>query len=124
MPEVHFARQGIKVQVPMGTSIREAAKRIKLPLEAGVFRLINCYGHGVCGECCVIVMEGAENLTPVTEGEETYKRPRNLRQQTGFGLVQEDGERLACQARVLGDVKVWTHRRKGLPPEHLGGATS
>lgn len=50
----------------------------------------SCGGIGVCNRCRVRIVEGSENLTPPTRFE---KLP---------------GERLACQAIVLGDCIVTT----------------
>ncbi len=67
MPVVSFAREGISIEVPKGTTLRQAARRCGINLYSHVFRLINCWGTGRCGECRVIVTEGWENLSGVTD---------------------------------------------------------
>ena len=116
MHTVRFVREGVTIEVEPGTSIRQAAKRCGMQLYSHVFRLINCYGFGLCGECRVIVVDGMDNLSPVTEREKTFKRPSRSRHKGTFGVYVDEGERLACQARVYGDVTVWTRPRSGRPP--------
>jgi len=55
-----------------------------------------CGGHARCSTCRVLVLEGAENLAPRTEAE------AKLAAAKGF----PDNIRLACQAKVMGDIKV------------------
>ena len=116
MPTVTFARERITIEVPAGTPIRDAAKRCNINLYSHVFRLIQCYGFGLCGECRVIVTDGVGNLSPVTENETKFKRPSQSRHKGTFGIYVDDGERLPCQARVHGPVTVWTRPRDGGPP--------
>lgn len=115
MPTVSFAREGIRVDVEHGQTIREAAQRADIRLYTGIFRLINCFGFGMCGECRVLVTDGMDRLGGVTEGERTFKRPRQDRSLGTFGIYETRGERLPCQAKVLGDVTVWTRPRDGTP---------
>jgi len=66
-----------------------------------------CGGRGICGLCVMEVEEGRENLGPIgIEERELLTR-----------LYGADGERpevrLACRAKVLGDVTV---RRRGVKP--------
>lgn len=56
-----------------------------------------CMGKGLCATCHVVVVKGAENLSPRTE-----KELRALERLTGC----MPDSRLSCQARVLGDVSV------------------
>ena len=73
-----------------GKTILDAA------LKAGVDLAILCGGKGFCGKCQVAVVEGAENLSPLTEAERKHLSPEKI----------ELGFRLACQARVYGDIVV------------------
>jgi len=59
-----------------------------------------CGGHGVCQTCFVIVLEGAECLSPVTEVEKAYLTPRQI----------EIGGRMACRATLAreGVIKILT----------------
>lgn len=58
--------------------------------------LHECGGNGRCTTCRVRVLEGAQNLTPPTEAEASLAKSRGWDETT----------RLACQARVTGDVSV------------------
>jgi ferredoxin len=56
-----------------------------------------CGGNGVCATCHVIVQDGAENLSPI--GDREAKTLRLL-------STRHPHSRLACQAKLLGDVSV------------------
>jgi ferredoxin len=45
--------------------------------------------EGVCGTCVIEVVEGMENLTPLTQEELDF-------------LGEQDRERLACQCKIKG----------------------
>lgn len=117
MPTVRFAREGITIEVSAGTTVRQAARRCGVGLYSHLFKLINCFGFGYCGECRVTVLEGAENLTVPTDKERAFKRPSKERHRGTFGIYESEGERLPCQAEVLGDVTVWTRPREGKAPQ-------
>ena len=55
-----------------------------------------CGGHCSCGSCRVVVREGAESLS----------RPRPDEKMVLGYDAEARGDRLACQARILGDVTV------------------
>lgn len=115
MHTVHFEREKIQIRVEDGATLRDAAGRCGVRLYSSVFRFLNCFGFGRCGECRVIVTEGGECLSPITELERAFARPRQSRHKGKFGIYAEDGERLPCQARVGGDVSVWSRPRDGGP---------
>ena len=54
----------------------------------------SCGGKGRCTTCKTCIVEGAENLEPLTAAEWKYR---------GQGLLN-DNERLACQVKLHGDV--------------------
>jgi ferredoxin len=56
---------------------------------------LNCRGHGTCGTCAVAV-----------EGALTDPGRREIARLSFPPHDRDDGLRLACQARVLGDVRV------------------
>lgn len=64
-----------------------------------------CGGKGRCTTCKVILKFGAENLAPLTPAEEKYFRDGAL----------AEGERLACQAKLNGDVTLIAPREYQLP---------
>ena len=51
---------------------------------------------GACGACMIKVIDGAENLTSMGEDEKDFLAT----------MAAEPEERLACQCKVLGDVKI------------------
>jgi uncharacterized 2Fe-2S/4Fe-4S cluster protein (DUF4445 family) len=94
---VSFQPVGRRVEVEPGLTLLETAQT------AGVEIVSICGGIGVCGECRVRVAAGNEHLSPPTLTEDT--------ELTDGGL--NEGLRLACQARVTGDVRI------DIPPESL-----
>jgi ferredoxin len=112
---VRFSHEGIELTVPVGTTLREAARIGGASLYSGIFRVDNCRGHGLCGECRVFVLAGAERLTEETSREQRAGRPRGRRDAVRRGNDGRLHERLACQTEILGDVSVWTRARDGHP---------
>ncbi len=75
---------GIRMDIPAGTSLFEAANR------AGVRVPTSCVAQGKCKECVVEVTAGADLLSPPTRYEEHLD-------------VRSSRFRLSCQSRVTGD---------------------
>ena len=95
---IDFEPIGRRVPCKSGESILDAAQR------AGIVLNATCGGEGVCGRCIVQVIDG-------------QVAPPNLTETAELGEEQvELGWRLACQAEVLGDVRVH------IPPESLATA--
>lgn len=76
--------------------------------EAGVDWMTGCGGKGRCTTCKAIVVSGELNLPPLTPAEVRY---RNL------GALGAD-ERLACQVRALGDLRIRVPEEYKLPHMH------
>jgi uncharacterized 2Fe-2S/4Fe-4S cluster protein (DUF4445 family) len=91
---VDFEPVGRRVPVEQGETILAAAQR------GGILLNATCGGEGVCGRCVVQVMSGEVSESNLTEQAE-------LKDQVKAGW------RLACQAKVLGDLRVH------IPPESL-----
>jgi uncharacterized 2Fe-2S/4Fe-4S cluster protein (DUF4445 family) len=87
LPTIVFLPDGLRVQVDIGSSLLEASRKASIQLPA------ICGGRGICGKCRVKVIRG--ELTPPTEAEKAH-----------LGQLLCSGFRLACQARILGDVTV------------------
>ena len=90
---ISFEQKGVVVGegvVPAGTPLLLAAARMGVRLEHF------CGGQCSCGTCWVDVLEGAQNLSP-REGMEQMV--------LGHSRVKA-GNRLACQAKAHGPVKV------------------
>lgn len=99
---------GRRGQVDEGTSLRAAARELGVEIES------ICAENATCGKCLVLVEEGRfekynihsrrERLSPAGAEERDYfaRRPKLLKDK-GWEVGQV---RLACQARVLGDVLI------------------
>ena len=80
---VRFEPSGLKIKVPVGTVLLEAAHK------AGIYLSSICGGDGYCGKCKVIIDEGQFQSKPTT-----LLTPEEIRQ----NVV------LACQTKVLSDM--------------------
>jgi ferredoxin len=91
MARVRFVKENLEVEVPEGTSILEAAKKIGAPQGD------RCGGVCACSTCHVYVVKGLENTSEAEDEELDIlekafdPRPRS---------------RLGCQARLHGDVEI------------------
>ncbi|MDK1032634.1 MAG: 2Fe-2S iron-sulfur cluster-binding protein, partial [Planctomycetia bacterium] len=91
--QVRFEPSGLKVEVPAGTNLLEAARL------AGVYLTSICGGDGYCGKCKIIVDQGefrSKSTTLLTQSE--------LREDTV----------LACQTEALSDPTVTVPKSHGL----------
>lgn len=93
MPEIHFAGQTIHSEE--GANLRKVLLDHKLPLYNGAARAIHCRGLGTCGTCAVRI-DGPVSEKTAFERWRLQFPPHH----------EEDGLRLACQCRVLGDIEV------------------
>jgi len=93
MPRIVFqmASEELTFDVGRDTTILDVALDHDIELDH------NCGGNCACTTCHVIVQKGMDNLSPMQEDEED-------RLDTAEGLTLTS--RLACQARILGDVVV------------------
>ncbi|MEW5975535.1 MAG: 2Fe-2S iron-sulfur cluster-binding protein [Acidobacteriota bacterium] len=82
--------EGMKVLVPAGASLLEAA------LSGGIEILHSCGGVPACTTCRVEICAGKENLSRMSLPEQELLRES--------GILHS--HRLACQARVSGDVRI------------------
>ncbi len=64
-----------------------------------------CGGKGRCTTCKMIVLEGMENLSGQTQAEKKYEQE---------GLLKRN-ERLACQVRVTGELRIRVPDESKLP---------
>lgn len=87
---------GAVVDAHDGESVMEAAER------GGLFWPVGCARNGECTNCAMEVLSGIGRLT----GMGRYERA-NLVRQRGPRSTDDARLRLACQARVLGDVVVY-----------------
>ena len=95
MPKVRVEPEGLEFEAAAGQTIMAAAQ------EAGLYWPTTCGGEGVCTTCSCIVEKGGESLTPMGRSE-----LRTLTSELPEPVVRKRRLRLACQARVHGDVVV------------------
>jgi uncharacterized 2Fe-2S/4Fe-4S cluster protein (DUF4445 family) len=99
---------GRRAQVDEGKNLRLAAREMGVEIES------ICAENSTCGKCLVLVEEGRfekygldsrrEHLSPLTESEQAYfARRSKMLGQHGW---EAGRARLACQARVQGDVLI------------------
>jgi len=88
MAKVQFIDQGVEVEVPAGTTILQASKRIHAPQGDA------CGGVCACSTCHVYVEQGAELLSEAEEDEEDIL-------DKAFDVRMTS--RLGCQAKIQGD---------------------
>jgi ferredoxin, 2Fe-2S len=88
MPKVRFSDYDIEIEVPVGSSILQAAKKAKAP-EGDA-----CGGVCACSTCHVYVEQGAELLSEAEEDEEDV-----LDKAFDVKLTS----RLGCQAKIQKD---------------------
>jgi NADPH-dependent 2,4-dienoyl-CoA reductase/sulfur reductase-like enzyme/ferredoxin len=86
--EVSFAREGPRIVVSTGTTLLEAAERADLQVESGC-------RMGACGADPIAVIAGSAELSPKSPSEQSTL------ERLGLG----DNCRMACAARVRGDVE-------------------
>ena len=63
---VVFQPEGKRASVAEGSTILDAAIKVGVDLSS------ICKGIGVCGKCQVVIVEGAENLSPLTDSEKRH----------------------------------------------------
>ena len=95
---VRFEPSGLKTQVPEGTVLLEAARKV------GVYVSSICGGDGYCGKCKVVVNEGQYQSKPTT-----LLTPEEIRE----NIV------LACQTRVLSDINVTVPKTHALETDQI-----
>ena len=93
-PEYVSSAEHQDVEAPAGRDLRQVALEAGIWVNREYFKGLTCGGRGVCGSCKVWVGDKAGTLSPATALERMH----------GAGK----GRRLACQAKVLGDLEVTT----------------
>ena len=84
MAKVISSKSNREVSVENGEEIREACENLGVKFSCR---------NGLCGTCMIDILEGEENLSPLTEAEKLLKRDRK--------------NRLACQCQIeKGKVKI------------------
>jgi|WetSurMetagenome_2_1015567.scaffolds.fasta_scaffold78027_2 uncharacterized 2Fe-2S/4Fe-4S cluster protein (DUF4445 family) len=96
MPRIMFLPYNLVLEVARGTSLLAVADEAAEMVPDDFFVGELCEGRHECGNCCVEVVAGGENLSPQTDGERRLLA--DLKHGPAF--------RCACTARVQGDVTV------------------
>jgi 2Fe-2S ferredoxin len=93
--KVRVLPDGIEFEADDGQTMMGAAH------DAGLYWPTTCGGQGICTSCACSIEEGGENLDEMGRGE-----MKTLVEEMGEVAVRARRLRLACQARVHGDVVV------------------
>ncbi len=103
MPKVRVLPNDTLIEAEDGQTIMDAAH------VAGLYWPTTCGGEGICTTCACTVDDGVTHLDPMGRGElKTLSEDRDPKMLAAGKL------RLACQARVRGDVTV---TKRGIRPE-------
>ena len=102
MPKVRFEPDGIEIEVPVGTSILEAAKKAHAQVGSA------CGGVCACSTCHVYVKEGARRPVGASDREEDIL-------DKAFDV--QPTSRLGCQSKIESED---AHRRRDQPREPPG----
>jgi 2Fe-2S ferredoxin len=107
MPKLRFEPDGIEIEVPVGTSILEAARRCGAQVGSA------CGGVCACSTCHVYVKQGLESLSEASDREEDIM-------DKAFDV--RPISRLGCQAQMLDDrsyvVEISRESREAFLDEH------
>ena len=98
MPELFFVNEDKKINIDIGSNLREVAIDSKIGVYSNIFtKLFNCRGNGMCGTCTVKIE--SEDIDPPNEIEKKKLKKK---------LIAEPNLRLACQLNVKTDLKIYT----------------
>ena len=113
---VLFMPSGLRGQVPVGTTVLQAAQRLGVDLES------ICGGQGKCRKCQVLPQLGEFAKHNI------ISRPQHLSELTATELLLQsknrlkDGRRLGCNARILGDLVVDVPEESQQHKQHIAKA--
>jgi ferredoxin len=89
MPKVHITTDDLTIDVKDGYALIDMCEDYDTSI------LFGCR-DGACGACMVRVLDGKDNLSPMQDDEKDFLET----------MAAEEDERLACQCKVYGDVKL------------------
>ena len=90
MPVIRFVKNIPEIHVEAGANLMDSLLAAGLPVAS------SCHGDGVCAKCRIVIVEGAENLSPIGMLEQMLRDRLRI----------PKGVRISCQTLVLGDVRV------------------
>jgi len=93
VPRVTIEPSGIELDIPAGDTLMQSAR------DQGLYWPTACEMQCRCATCFILVIEGAENLSPMGRAEK--EALINQRGQTALN----EPVRLACQTQVLGNMR-------------------
>jgi 2Fe-2S ferredoxin len=102
MPKITILPLDLEIEAEDGQTIMEAAH------ESGLYWPTTCGGQAICTTCMCRIDAGAENLDEIGRTE-----LKTMTEERSEAMVRENRLRLACQARVSGDVTV---TKRGVAP--------
>ena len=116
MPVVKFVKENKEIEVPSGANLRSEAIKAGINVHqgvngygAGINKIMNCHGWGLCGTCRVKITKGMENTNPMGAIENfRFHNPLPDPFPSLAFIGNEDTMRLACKVQVLGDLEVET----------------
>jgi len=94
MPKITILPLNLQIEAPPDATIMAAAQ------DQGYYWPTTCGGEGRCTTCACVVVEGGDRLSEMGRSE------RKVLVEERGERVLSTGVRLACQARVHGDVVV------------------
>ena len=106
MPRIRIEPLGVEVPAAPGETVLDSVAR------SGYFWPVGCDRIGECTNCAMEVISGVGRLSQMGR----YER-QNLLRQRGPRAIADPRLRLACQARVQGDVVVY---KRGVRPDYFG----
>lgn len=109
MPKITLLPLERVIEAAAGETIMEAA------WNDGLYWPTTCGGQGICTSCACSVEAGAENLDEMGRSE-----TRTITNELGAAAARSGRIRLACQARVHGDITV---SKRGVRPARPSALT-
>jgi 2Fe-2S ferredoxin len=103
MARIRVEPLGIEVSTELGETVMDAV------CAHGYYWPVGCAKNGECTNCAMEVISGVGRLSTMGRFERA-----NLVRQRGQRSIEDTRLRLACQARVIGDVVVY---KRGVLPE-------
>jgi len=103
VPRIRVEPIGIEIDAPENETVMDAV------CAEGYYWPVGCARNGECTNCSMEVLSGVGRLTAMGRWERA-----NLVRQRGLRSIEDPRLRLACQARVRGDVIVY---KRGVEPE-------
>ncbi|MGD9117091.1 MAG: ASKHA domain-containing protein [Dehalococcoidia bacterium] len=98
---VIFQPSGRSGLVAAGQSLKEASVRLGVDIEGG------CGAQATCGQCLVRVVSGSFDKYGISSGTDSLSPLAESERQFISPAEEAEGYRLACQAKICGDVVVF-----------------